>query len=124
MLIENNRLTRALDFKHRVEDEKRKLDLPSYGSLIDYCSKHDQLGSAIMFLNESVAVHGSPPSEKYLSSTRVLARQLGMQDALNLTQILGRDPTDWLKHGERYLKREKSKKGRRDVHLAYNRILG
>lgn len=77
-----------------------------------------------MFLNESIALHGSPPSEKYLSSTRVLARQSGMQDTLNLTQILGKDPTDWLKHGEKYLKREKSKKGRRDVHLAYNRSLG
>jgi hypothetical protein len=124
MLIENNRFSRALNFKHRIEGEKRTLDLPSYGSLIDYCSRHNQLGSAIMFLNESIALHGSPPSEKYLSSTRVLASQLGMQDTLKLTHIIGNDPTEWLKYGERYLKREKSQKGRRDVQLAYNRILG
>jgi hypothetical protein len=124
MLIENSRLSRALDFKHQVEGEKRTLDLPSYGSLIDYCSRHDQLGSAVMFLNESVAVHGSPPGEKYLSNTRVLARKLGMHDALQLTQIIGNDPSEWLKFGEKYLKREKSKKGRRDIQLAYNRNLG
>lgn len=117
-------MCRALDFKSRIEGEKRTLDLPSYGSLIDYCAKHGQLGSAIMFLNESIALHGSPPSEKFLNSTRVLARQLGMHDTLKLTQKIGTDPTEWLKHGERHLKREKSKKGRRDVNLAYNRILG
>lgn len=47
-----------------------------------------------------------------------------MHDALQLTQLIGNDPTEWLKFGEKYLKREKSKKGRRDIQLAYNRNLG
>ena len=123
MFIENNRLSRALEFKSRIESEKRLLDLASYGSLIDYCSRHRQLGTSLKALNECIAVHGAPPSEKFLTSTRTLAKQLGIYDDLQLEKTIGTDPTEWLKHGERYLKREKSKKGRRDVHLAYNRIL-
>ena len=124
MFVENNRVQRALDFKRTIESDKRTLDLPSYGTLIEYYAKHHQLGSAIVLLKECLAVHGSPPSEKYLTRIRVLARQLQMEEKLRLTDLIGKDPTEWLKYGERFLKREKSKKGRRNVQLAYNRILG
>jgi hypothetical protein len=124
MLVDNHRLPRALDFKRRIENEKRTLDLPSYGTLVDYYGRHHQLGSAISLLKECVVVHGSSPSEKYLSSTRLLARQLQMHDELRLNELIGDDPIEWLKHGERHLKRERSQKGRRNVRLANNRILG
>ncbi len=124
MFVENNRLQRALDFKRTIEQDKRRIDIPSYGSLIEYYSKHHQLGSAMILLKECVAVHGSPPSEKYLNGTRVLARQLQMESKLRLNELIGNDPIEWLKYGERFMKREKSKKGRRNVQLAYNRILG
>jgi hypothetical protein len=124
MLVENHRLPRALDFKRRIESEKRTLDLPSYGTLVDYYARHHQLGSAMNLLKECLVVHGSSPSEKYMSSTRLLSRQLGMHDELRLGELIGEDPTEWLKHGERHLKRERSHKGRRNVRLAYNRILG
>lgn len=124
MFVDNHRLPRALDFKHRIENEKRTLDLPSYGTLVDYYARHQQLGSAISLLKECFEVHGSSPSEKYISSTRLLARQLQMHGGLRLDELLGKDPTEWLKHGERHLKRERSQKGRRNVQMAYNRILG
>jgi len=124
MFVENGRLQRALNFKQSIERDKRTLDLPSYGTLIDYYAKHHQLGSAIVLLKECLALYGSPPSEKYLSSTRVLARQLQMEEKLRLTQLIGKDPIEWLKYGERFLKRERSKKGRRNIQLANNRILG
>ena len=123
MFVDNNRIQRALNFKGTIEREKRTLDLPSYGTIIDYYAKHHQLGSAMILLKECLAIHGSPPSEKYLSSTRVLARQLDMEHKLRLNELIGKDPTEWLKYGERFLKRERSKKGRRNVQLAYNRIL-
>ena len=123
MFVDNNRIQRALSFKGTIESDKRTLDLPSYGTIIDYYAKHHQLGSAMVLLKECLAIHGSPPSEKYLSSTRVLARQLEMEHKLRLNELIGKDPTEWLKYGERFLKRERSKKGRRNVQLAYNRIL-
>ena len=123
MLVESHTISRALDFKRRIESEKRTLDLASYGTLIDYYGSHKQLGSSICLLKECVVVHGTPPSQKYLSSTRLLAQQLEMHDELGLNELLGKDPIAWLKHGERHLKREKSYKGRRDVKWVYNRLL-
>jgi len=124
MLIGNNRPSRALDFKNRIESETRTLDLPSYGTMIDYFAIHQQLGSAMMLLEECIAKHGSLPSEKYLSSTRLLARKLNSGNELRLVGLSSEEPHEWLKHGERHLKREKSKKGQRNVRMAYNRILG
>lgn len=124
MLVDNNRLSRALDFKRKIESEKRTLDLPSYGTIIDYFARHHQLGSAMMALKECFAQHGCPPSERYLSTTRLLARRINMEGELKLDSIIGEDPAEWIKHGERHLKRERSRKGRRNVQMAYNRILG
>ena len=40
-----------------------------------------------------------------------------------IPQATGEDPTEWLRHGEANLKREMSKRERRDVLLARNRVL-
>lgn len=124
MLVANNRLSRALTFKQKIEAEGRKLDILSYGALVQYYSRHHQLGSSLMLLKECLSVHGSPPSEAYLSTLRVLCRQSDVESEVKLERMVGEDPIAWLKHGERFLKREKSKKGNRDIHRAYNRILG
>ncbi|KAG7361652.1 PPR: pentatricopeptide repeat domain containing protein [Nitzschia inconspicua] len=126
MLVSNDRLSRALQFKQDVEDEGRDMDLASYGSLVQYYSRRKQLGSALMVLKECLQTHKAPPSEYFLAQLRVLFKQQGMKegDKAALNSMIGQDPIEWLKHGERYLKREKSKKGRKDIQYAQNRLLG
>lgn len=123
MLVENNRMTRALTLKQKIEEDRRTIDIPSYGSIIEYYSRHGQLGSALLFLKECIRQHGAAPSEKYLARLRVVARQQNLEKDLMITEMIGEDPIKWLKHGERFLKREMSKKGRRNVKIAYNRAL-
>ena len=48
MLVKNNRISRALTFKDKVERQGRHLDLASYGSLIEHYGNHGQLGSALI----------------------------------------------------------------------------
>lgn len=117
MFLANNRLQRALAFKHRIENERRALDIPSYGSLVDYYARHNQLGSAMLVLKECISKQGAPPSENYLASIRLLYRQNGLHPD-QLHRLIGEDPTEWLRYGERHLKRERSKKGRRNIQLA------
>ena len=62
-------------------------------------------------------------SEKYVAQMRILCRQQDVEDDVGLDEIVGEDPVKWLKHGEKILKREMSKKGRRNVLLARNRLL-
>jgi hypothetical protein len=124
MLVSNDRLSRALEFKQFVEAQGRQADLASYGSLVQYYSRHNQLGSALLMLKECIQTHGAPPSEFFLSDLRKLFKKQQVSHILRLEDMIGNDPIEWLKHGERYLKREKSKKGRRDVLYAQNRLLG
>lgn len=125
MLVSNDRLSRALKFKENIEGSGRSLDLASYGTLIQYYSRRNQLGSALMTLKECLQTHGAPPSESFLAQLRVLFKKqsIGQTDKAALNEMIGEDPVEWLKHGERYLKREKSKKGRRDIQYAQNRLL-
>lgn len=123
MLIANKELVRALDFKRKIEGEKRKLDIASYGTLTDYYARTRQLGSAMMTLNECRAIHGSVPNEKYISSTRRRARKLGMYNELELQEFLGEDPTEWLWYLKRYVHPDKSKKTNRWTKFMNNRIL-
>lgn len=118
MLIENKRISRALAFKDKVKQTGRSLDLRSYGSLIEYYGRHRQTGSALMLVQECIDSHGSAPSEHYLKDLRVLCRQNGMEHDPKVKAVIGEDPNRWLKHGERFLKRDRTKKGRRDVNLA------
>lgn len=121
MLLRSNRLSRALAFREELNGSGRILDLPSYGSLVDYCSRHGQIGSSMMLLKECLSVHGSPPGEAYLSRLRVLCRKTGLDNELEM--LAGKDPVQWLRHGEAHLKREMSKRGRRDVLFARNRLV-
>ena len=123
MLISNERLSRALEFKQAAEAQGRQIDLASYGSLIQYYSRHNQLGSAVMMLQECLQTHGAPPSQSFLSDLRTLARREEASELIDLEGMIGSDPIAWLKHGEKHLKREKSKKGRRHVQYAQNRLL-
>lgn len=123
MLLSNNRFSRALSFKEKIEASGRKLDLKSYGALIAYCSSRQQLGSAMMLLTECVSVHNSPPSEASLFKLRLLYRQTNMVATVELDSLIGPDPVEWIRHGETNLKREMSKRGRRDIQLARNQLV-
>ena len=121
MLIKNKRISRALEFKDKVHSQGKDIDLVSYGSLIEYFGNHGQLGSAILALKECISIHGSPPGEKSLSKMRLICRQEGLGNEVET--LMGKDPLEWLKEGEQNLKREYSKKGRRQVYLPANRLL-
>jgi hypothetical protein len=123
MFVKNNRLQRALAFKLSVEEAGRTLDLQSYGSLIDFCGRHNQLGSGLLLLKECLSVHKAAPGEACLSQIRVLCRQADLMEKVGLIDLIGQDPAEWLRHGEANLKREYSKKGRRDVQISRNALL-
>lgn len=118
MFLANNRVSRALAFKDSLVEDGTKVDIPSYGSLVDYCGRHGQLGSALLLLKECLAAHGSPPGQASLEHVRRLCRQAGVED--KITALAGPDPIEWLREGESRRKRETSKRGRRDVMLARN----
>ena len=123
MLVANKRLTRALEFKEKIEGEGRHLDIASYGSLIQFYSRHHQLGSALLMLKECMATHGTAPSESYISALRSLCKRNQVDEIVDLIGMVGKDPNEWLQHGQKNLKREKSKKGRRNIQQAQNRLL-
>ena len=123
MLVKNKRISRALTFKEKVESQGRQLDLASYGSLVEHYGNHGQLGSALMMLKECLATHGTPPGEKSLSKIRLMCRKQGITKEVGLERMIGKDPLEWLRHGEEFQKRESSYKGRRDVTLPENRLL-
>ena len=123
MFLKQRRLERCLAFKKRVEDGGQKLDVLSYGSIISHYSKHEQLGSALMMIKECIAVTGSPPGESYLKDFRVLCRLEGVEDTLKVEDMIGKDPIEWLRHGEAVLKREYSKKGNRGINFVHNAMV-
>ncbi len=123
MLLRNNRFNRALDFKQTVQSSGRSLDIKAYGSLVEFCARRKQLGSALLLLKECLSTHGAAPGEASLSNLRILCRQAGIVDEIGLKRMIGTDPIEWLRQGEREKKREYSKKGRRNVQLARNVML-
>jgi len=125
MLVRNKRLSRALEFKEKVIEQQhgRYLDLHGYGSLVEYYGKHHQLGSALLILKECIDVHGYPPNESALSKIRLMCRQRNLEQEVNLEAMIGKDPLAWLRHGEANLKREMSRKGRRQVVAIRNKTL-
>lgn len=122
MFVQNGRLPRALAFKDSLVEQGQTPDILSYGSLIEYCGRHQQLGSAVMLLKECLAVHGAPPGEASLTPLRRLCRSSEKLSDM-LVAMVGPDPSEWVRHGEAHLKREMSKKGRRDVQMARNRLV-
>ena len=123
MLLRNSRFNRALAFKQTVENSGRSMDIKSYGSLVEFCARRKQLGSAMLLLKECLSIHGTPPGEASLSNLRLLCRQAGIEDEIGLESMIGKDPIEWLRQGERELKREYSKKGRRNVQLGRNAMV-
>jgi hypothetical protein len=111
MFIQHKRFARAMAFKREVESESREVGLHAYGSLVEYCSSHDQLGSALMLVRECIRVHGTPPSDIALKHMRVLLRRARIDDNPEILEMIGKDPDDWAKRGE-VLKRNRSKKDR------------
>ncbi len=123
MLVKNDRLTRALVFKEKLERAGRTVDIQAYGTLMDYYGRKEQLGSALLVLRECLAVHGAPPGEASLTRIRTLCRRQDLEKQVGLKEMIGDDPLDWLRDGEIRLKREYSKKGNRDVNIPSNRLL-
>ena len=119
MLLDNKRFKRAIVFKRKVEESGRSLDLHGYGSMVDYCSKREQLGDALLAIKECLLIHGSPPSENSLKVFRRLCRN----NKIDVVELIGDDPVAWLKEGEAHFKREMSKKGKRDVTLPRNSLI-
>lgn len=123
MYIDNKKIYEALQFKDEHFDKKgRCLDLLSYGSLIEYFGSHSNVDKAIEALKECIDKHGSPPAEKCLSKLRLLSRQKKSEDLDELEDLIGPDPLAWLREGENKLKREYSKKGRKNIHYIRNRL--
>lgn len=120
MFVKNRRFDKVLAFKQKLEERGRKLDLLSYGPMIDYCSRHGQLGSAVTVLKECIAVHGASPGEHYLKELRTLCRQYDVEEEIGLEDMIGKDPLEWLRHGEAVLRREKSYRGNRDISFLKN----
>ncbi len=89
MLVRNNRLSRALAFKQKVEEDGRHLDVISYGTLIEHYGNHGKLGSAMLVLKECLQVHGAPPGSKSLAKLRLLCRQNDMESKLRQIQWNG-----------------------------------
>lgn len=113
MFLRNRRFERALDFKRKLEEQGRTIDIKGYGSLVEYWSSRKQLGSAMLFLRECIAVHDSPPSEAHLKMLRLLSRKNNLDSKLKLEKLIGKDPEEWIRWSEGKGKREYSKKGNR-----------
>ena len=120
MLIETRDISGALQFRDEVESRGKPLDLLSYGSLIEYYGNHSQVGSAISTIKECISVHGSIPGEKALKKLRVVCRQEELEEELGLEELIGKNPTKWFREGGSELKREYSKKGRRNILVTQN----
>ena len=124
MMIERRDVTGALEFKEKhVECRGKKLDLLSYGSLIEHYGNRKQIGNAIIALKECIQVHGSPPGERSLRNLRQLCKQQDITEEVGLDKLIGEDPLDWLREGEGYYKREHSKKGKSNLLMTKNRLL-
>mmetsp|Transcript_25618 Transcript_25618/g.38685 ORF Transcript_25618/g.38685 Transcript_25618/m.38685 type:complete len:1202 (+) Transcript_25618:171-3776(+) len=123
MLIKNHRLPRALQFKEKVEENGRNLDLISFGLLIGHYAKHRKIGSALMLLKECISIHDAAPNERSLNELRRLCRHQHLTEEVGLEDLVGPDPLAWLRHGQASLKREYSKAGRRQVLLPKHRAV-
>ena len=122
MLIKKKRIGRAFKLKNNIENEGRRLDLLSYGNLVEHFAEQHQLGSALMLIKECKHIHGSPPGEKSLKYVRDICRHNGLEKKVGLVALIGKDPLEWLRKGKE-LQRSKKKKGRSQINYANNRSL-
>ena len=110
-------------FKRKVESEGREINLLSYGSLVEYCAKRDELGSALMLTRECFKVHGSIPNKSSLKHMRILLRRYHMDEDPEILRLVGKDPDAWYKRGNAELKRERSKKNMQAYNMIRNIVL-
>jgi len=123
MLINKRRIARAFKLKQDIEKDGRSLDILSYGSLIDYYGRHDELGSALLLIKECMSVHGSPPGEHCLKKIRLICRKKGLTDQVGLEKMIGKDPLEWFREGEG-LKRKQGKRATSSaMQFGLNRML-
>lgn len=122
MLIKKKRIGRALKLKSKIEEERRTLDLLSYGNLVEHFATQHQLGSALMLIKECKHIHGSPPGEKALKTVREICRRHGLEKKVGLDELIGPDPLEWLHKGKQ-LQKSKKMKGNSQVMYAMNRML-
>ncbi|KAL9182599.1 hypothetical protein ACHAXT_013251 [Thalassiosira profunda] len=125
MLINKKRLARAFKLKQDIERDGRALDLLSYGSLVEYYGRRNQLGSALLLIKECIDMHGSPPGEKSLKNIRLMCRQRGLTDDVGLEKLVGKDHLEWLRRGQETQKHlNKTKRGKSSAMLyGQNRFL-
>jgi len=123
LLVGSKRISRALQFKEKIESEGRILDLPSYGSIISHNAARGQLGSALMLIRECIQVHGEVPGEQSLKDVRQICRKLEISEEIGIEKLIGNDPRGWYKKGERVHKREKSRRGNRLINGVRNTLL-
>ncbi len=121
MLVKHKRIPRAFQLKESIENKGRKLDLLSYGSLVEHFGNRRQLGSALMLINECIDVHGVPPGEKSLKNIRLLCRQKGLTKKVRLEEMIGKDPLQWIREGEQ-MKRDRKKTGSK-LQFVANRLI-
>ena len=115
MLVRQRKMEEVFAFKEKIEKDGRTLDVLSYGLIIEHYANREQLEPALELLKETIAVHRYPPGEKSLKKIRLMCRQRNIEKEVRLIEMIGKDPVEWFRHGEAHLKREYSKKGRRDV---------
>lgn len=106
MLIKTKDITGALKFKDKIESRGKTLDLLSCGSLVEYYSNNRQVGSAINTIKECISIHNLLAGKNAFSKLRVVCRQEEIEDELGLKELIGKDPTQWLREGEAKLRRE------------------
>jgi len=124
LLLKHKRISKVLELKDSIEKQGRKLDLLSYGSLMEFYSKQNNLGSALLVLNECLEKHGGhKPGEHYLKQIRILCRHNDCEEKVELEKLIGSDPFSWVKDGESKYKREYSKRGKRSVNEARNKFI-
>lgn len=122
MFVKKKRIDRALKLKSKIEDEGRTLDLLSYGVLVEYFGKQQQLGSAFLLIKECKNIHGSPPGDKSLRQVRELCRKHRLEKRVGLEELIGKDHLEWLRKGKQ-MQKSRKRKGNSQVLYAKNRML-
>ena len=97
MFLAQNRFQRAMAFKQKLAGQSRKIDIKCYGTLVEYCARRRQSGSALMLIRECMKVHGTPPDESGLRFLRKVLNHQGIDDDPEVLRMIGQDPMYWVK---------------------------
>jgi hypothetical protein len=123
MLLKKKRIGRAFILKQDIEKDGRILDLLSYGSLVEYFGRTNEMGSALLLVKECIDTHGVAPGEKSLKNIRLMCRKENLTNQVGLEKMIGEDPLEWMRRGEE-LKRVQNKRGKSSsLQYGMNRML-